>query len=973
MKKSAILFCLAWGIVTMVYAQKKKIYAFDPNFKSPDFIGQQVLLRTYNLTAPVVLPDGKIIVINDNRFDYINEKPASGNVFRLNRDGSYDETFQATLIPQIGLYPVFKALPDGRLIGVLDKGGSGVTLTIVGFNNKGIDTVYTNQFPYYVDNYAIQSDGKIILFNWKMGLFRLLSDGTLDNTFLFQKETGDTYEGESNNRYASLTSDDKIQLGIVQDNTVKIRIYGKDGQLEKIFNLRQNETDFSTVDRQVMQVSFFPDGKIFAKTRTWAFNTNTYVYSYFIFSADGSLEKSNPFPTGETDEYSNIILLADGNIIEPNRKMPYKIITSTNEAKPLIKDSALRPMYGRYILTPLANDQFLLSNYVEGLVWIDGSGNVLQKSNVRLARSKVNGIRALLKNDQILVDIQNGYNADLYRLNKDGRIDSTIAYQSKKPTLPAMYTQGFFDTLQYYGGSSNHAFAYAKNKSVYALNDGSLLLNRETEPNGIFEFFSNTYRIKADGSIDNRFLRDSATTLPLPDNFFLVKQWNFHPNTTNGRFIINNEGQKVNPQNAFQEFVLKDTFISYWLLKDGKILVLERVNDQPILSRLLANGAPDTSFKPILMDIDFSSGLKEIQANNKLLIVTNLQLWRFNNDGLPDSAFKPALRVSFPLTIYEQADQKVLIFGRFGDDGHNEFFLLNKDGSPDNTFAIPKEINPALISSIYPISDAEILMVYKGRIVRLILDCASLQPQINASKTQACVNESVKLSIDPVPGFSYQWQKDDKELTSEGFNIAVNTSVAGSYKVVAKDAACGILTSGAVNLTFSPVPEARIAKITPLVGSNPAAGIFSVILEANAGTDLTYQWQKDNEDIKEATGISYEAKDSGSYTVKVNSGGCSKRSEALFINITPAVVLGTDRQESKNGISVFPNPNNGLFRLGLPTELKEGKVELFDVMGRALPFHQNADEFQATHLNKGTYVLRVSKGLKTMTTKVVIE
>ncbi|RDB07940.1 T9SS type A sorting domain-containing protein [Runella aurantiaca] len=973
MKKTAILFYLVWGIMTMLYAQKKKIYELDLNFKSPDFIGEQVLLRTYNLTAPVVLPDGKIIVFNDNRFDYINEKPASGNVFRLNRDGSYDETFQATLIQQIGLYPVFKVFPDGRLIAVLDKGSSGVMLKIVSFNNKGIDTVYTNQFPYYVDNYAIQSDGKIILFNWKMGLFRLLSDGTPDNTFLFQKEPGDTYEGESNNRYASLASDDKIQVGIVQDNTVKIRIYGKDGQLEKKFNLRQNGADFSTVDRQVMQVSFFPDGKIFAKARTWAYNTNSYVFSYFIFSADGSLEKSNPFPTAETDEYSNIILLADGNIIEPNRKMPYKIITSTNEAKPLIKDSALRPIYGRYILTPLANDQFLLSNYVEGLVWIDGSGNVLQKSNVRLAQSKVNGVRALLKNDQILVDIQNDFNADLYRLNKDGSIDSTIVYPSKKPTLPAIYTQGFFDTLQHYGGSSNIAFAYAKNKDVYPLSDGSFILNRETERNGIFEYFSNTYRIRADGSIDNRFLRDSAATVPLPNNLFLVKQWNLHPNTENGRFIINNEGQRVNPQNIFHQIILINSFVSYWQLPDGKILILQRLNDKPIFSRLLADGTLDTSFKHISTDTDYSSGLKAIQANNKLLIVTNQKLGRFNHDGLPDRTFKPALHVSFPLTIHEQKDQKILVFGRFGDDGHTEFLRLNADGSLDTTFILSKEIDPKLISSIYPVSDQEILLVYKGRIVRLMLDCASLQPQINASKTQACANESVKLSIEPVQGLNYQWHKDNKELTSAGSNVSVSTSVAGSYKVVAKDATCGTLTSEEVKVTFSPLPEARLAKITPLVGTNPAAGVFSVILEANTGTDLSYQWQKDNEDIKEATGISYEAKDSGSYAVKVFNGGCSKRSEALFINITPAVVLGSEQQESKNGISVFPNPNNGLFRLGLPTELTEGKVELFDVMGRALPFHQNADEFQATHLNKGTYILRVSKGLKTMTTKVVIE
>ncbi len=970
MKKSAILFCLAWGIVTMVYAQKKKIYELDPLFKSPDFIGQPVLLRLSN--PPIVLPDGKLIVTTNERFDYINGKSASGNTFRLNHDGTYDETFKAFFMKPIGNIPASKVFSGGR-VAIIPRNSFSPSLQIFIFTNNGIDTLHTVPIPHFVNDAVIQSDGKIILFNWATGLSRLRSDGTPDSTFQFRKATGDRYQTFFFEKYLNLDSNDKIRMVFSQDNTLQIRLYSKEGQSESAFTLRkQDGSVFSTVNTLITQVSFFPDGKIFVKDR----RTNTYS----IFSDAGTWEKSSTFPTGEANEYADNILTADGNFIELNSKMPYKIIAATNEAKPLLKDSTLAPVYGRYDFTPLDNGKFLLSNYATDFIWVDSSGHVLQKSNVRLAQSKVNGIRALLKNDQILVDIQNDFNADLYRLNKDGRIDSTIAYPSKKPTLPSIYTQGFFDTLQRYGGSSNIAFAYAKNKDVYALNDGSFILNRETERNGIFEYFSNTYRIRADGSIDNRFLRDSAVTIPLPNDFFLVTQWTIHPNTNNARFILNNEGQKVSPQNTFQQFVLKQSFIAYWLLNNGKILVLETLDNKHIFSRLLADGTHDLSFSPVtLTNLDQTSGLKAIQNDNKLLIADNYRSFRrYNSNGIPDSTFKsvvppPDRFYGFSPNVYAQTDQKILIFGGFGEDGHVEFLRLNADGSLDTTFILSKEIDPELISSIYPVSDQEILLVYKGRIERLMLHCSSLQPQINASKTQACANESVKLSIEPVQGFSYQWHKDNKELMSAGSNVSVSTSVAGSYKVVAKDANCGTLTSDEVKVSFSPLPEARIAKITPLVGSNPAAGVFSVILEANTGTNLSYQWQKDNEDIKEATGIGYEAKDSGNYAVKVSSEGCSNRSEALFINITPTVVLGIDGQERKNGISVSPNPNKGLFRLDLPLELKGGKVELFDIMGRVLPIHQNADEFQATHLNKGTYVLRVSKGLKTMTTKVVIE
>ncbi|WP_428659585.1 T9SS type A sorting domain-containing protein [Runella sp.] len=959
MKKTAILVYLAWGIVTMVYAQKKKSYVWDSHFKSPDFIGQQVFFSMYYST-PVVLPDGKVIVTTNDRFDYVNGKPASGNTLRLNKDGSYDDTFTTSFL-RIGFNAVFKAFPDGSVLGVLGKGFDN-TLKIARFNHLALDTVYTTEFPYYVDNAAIQSDGKIILFNWMSGLFRLRSDGTPDSTFLFKKETGDTYEGDSYNRYSSIGPDDKIRIGFIQNNTINIRFYSKEGQLESKFILRQPDgSAFSTGNRAIRQISFFPDRKIFVKDRG--------ANAYYIFSADGNLEKSSPFPAavGEANEYSKNILLADGNFIELNTKIPYKIITATNEAQPLVKDSSLQPVYGRYDFTPLANGQFLLSNYATDLIWIDGSGNVLQRSTARLAQSNVNGIRALLKNDQILVDVQNDFNADLYRLHKDGSIDSTVVYESKKIKLPAQYTDGLFDTLRLYGGSSNIAFRYAKNKDVYALNDGSVLLNRETERNSIFEYFSGTYRIKSDGSIDNLFLRDSATTLPLPNNLFLVRQWKHYPTVYVARYIINNVGQKVNPQNAFQQFVLKDSFVSYWLLKDGKIIVLETVDNKHVFSRLLADGTPDASFSPtVLPNLDQSSGLKAVQNDNKILIAINYKkLTRLTTDGLPDLTFQSAIDPPYGNSsiIHLQTDQKILIFGRFGNDGQTKFVRLNTNGTLDSTFTIPKEIDPELISSIFPVSDREILLVYKGRIERLILNCAALEPKAIASKTAACLNESIKLSTDAVEEFQYQWQKDGKDITLDGATPSLTATESGIYKIVAKDTACGTLTSNALTVQFDPLPNATI---TPLMNYSPV----STMLQANTGQNLSYQWQKDAVDIKDAVDVNYEAKTSGYYAVKVSNGGCSKVSEAVYVNIS--LVLGVEKAGRENTVTISPNPNHGLFKLDLPQDLRNGKIELFDSMGRALPLSQHAEEFQTTNLSQGIYLLRVSKGLKTVTTKVVI-
>ncbi|MDF7817403.1 T9SS type A sorting domain-containing protein [Runella sp. MFBS21] len=147
--------------------------------------------------------------------------------------------------------------------------------------------------------------------------------------------------------------------------------------------------------------------------------------------------------------------------------------------------------------------------------------------------------------------------------------------------------------------------------------------------------------------------------------------------------------------------------------------------------------------------------------------------------------------------------------------------------------------------------------------------------------------------------------------------------------------------------------------------------MFKVTLQANKGERFSYQWQKDNQDIEGANQVAYEISNSGNYTVKVTHNGCSNVSKAIYIVISP--ILSTEPSSAENNLSVFPNPNNGTFKMEIPTDFKNGKVALFDMMGHALPLQQHDGYFQINTPAKGSYIINVSNGLKIVTTKILVE
>ncbi|WP_395806165.1 T9SS type A sorting domain-containing protein, partial [Daejeonella sp.] len=137
--------------------------------------------------------------------------------------------------------------------------------------------------------------------------------------------------------------------------------------------------------------------------------------------------------------------------------------------------------------------------------------------------------------------------------------------------------------------------------------------------------------------------------------------------------------------------------------------------------------------------------------------------------------------------------------------------------------------------------------------------------------TTFCQNDKVTLTASS--GSSYLW-------STGATTRSIEVSTAGSYTVRVTNSNGCSATSAATTVTVSPFPAATISAGGPTTITQTG----NVVLSANTGSGLNYQWIRNGVAINAATTSSYTASTAGSYTVKVsNATGCETLSSATVI------------------------------------------------------------------------------------------
>ncbi|MFN0277662.1 MAG: FG-GAP-like repeat-containing protein [Pyrinomonadaceae bacterium] len=267
----------------------------------------------------VLQPDGRILV--GGSFTNYNGVAARG-LMRLNADGSLDTTFNPV---GTGVYggrvTSIVIQPDGKII-VAGQGTLGyndvANAGIFRINPDGsIDNTFVSGFPttsnISIEQVALQSDGKIVIamdFNSTYGgvevssLLRINSDATLDSSF----DVGSDFQGSIYG--LAIQSDGRIVIGgffSVDNNISRIPLarVNVNGTLDMSFT----PPTFSEAYAEF--VSIRPDGKILA---AGTFNQNTGFKATLIrLNADATQDTSlNCF----ADEYAyHVTTQPDGKIL----------------------------------------------------------------------------------------------------------------------------------------------------------------------------------------------------------------------------------------------------------------------------------------------------------------------------------------------------------------------------------------------------------------------------------------------------------------------------------------------------------------------------------------------------------------------------------------------------------------------------------------------------------------------------------
>jgi hypothetical protein len=164
--------------------------------------------------------------------------------------------------------------------------------------------------------------------------------------------------------------------------------------------------------------------------------------------------------------------------------------------------------------------------------------------------------------------------------------------------------------------------------------------------------------------------------------------------------------------------------------------------------------------------------------------------------------------------------------------------------------------------------------------------------------TTFCSGNNVILSTPANTGYAYQWSNG---LTIAGAtNSSYTVTQGGNYQVLVSDATGCTASNGPIAVVVNPSPFANI--VVPGPTSFCQGG--SVMLNANTGSGLSYQWYN-GATLLGVTSSIYTAIQSGSYQVVVsNAIGCSSTSTPTVVTVFPTptpVITGAGNLLSVTG------------------------------------------------------------------------
>lgn len=153
---------------------------------------------------------------------------------------------------------------------------------------------------------------------------------------------------------------------------------------------------------------------------------------------------------------------------------------------------------------------------------------------------------------------------------------------------------------------------------------------------------------------------------------------------------------------------------------------------------------------------------------------------------------------------------------------------------------------------------------------------ADLSGTITPAAAAFCTGSSQLLTT--LGGTSYQWKKDGVDIIG-AIAATYTATTSGNYTVLINNGTCSVLSTNSA-ITVKPMPTGNITPTSATICSGA-----SQLLSANGGS--SYQWSLNGNPISGATGSSYTATSSGTYSIMIFNDGCAgPATNTTTINVT---------------------------------------------------------------------------------------
>jgi uncharacterized delta-60 repeat protein len=844
--------------------------------------------------------DGKILV--GGYFTEYNGLPVSNYIARLNVDGSVDNTFSSIHLENFciqnyggfGLFyepPVIEIQTDGKILVGLQEWGL-FRLNQDGSLDNGFiqgDRGYGND---RIRKILIQSDGKILIGGWWFGntngrICRFNSNGSVDATF-------SDGTGFNNQIYDMiLQPDGKIVIGgsFTYYNGINqncITRLNSNGAVDNNFNIGTG-IDYAGGSTQVNRLALRTNGNIIVEAYAATFNGNYINSNPFCLNSDGTLNSSFNVP-GITSIYNyhiNKILIPTNGKILLSGGITYIDTVPRNGIIRLI-ECTTPPVYQTIDTTFCGSYTTLLGQVItqsvtlqENILNIIGCDSLIITYNLTLAGDDFNGTTPQLTPTNCVPGSSGGvavsFNPIIVSDNYDAPIISEYYSGSGQNHAIEIYNTGG-NSIEIGGfnlvNSSNQEYFLPQNTIVPA--HGTLVIAHPNSglPGNLFTTVVNGTPI---------ILR-IISQLPID-----TSNYDYAIPITNQTII-----RKHTINLSSNEYLYSGNYTpSEWLTVNLNQNTLgSHYNPSPFYSVVWNNGFTGNTLTNLSQG-DYAYSIVH-SASGCVVQQDTISIVAIQNDNIsitPNPAFGNApLNVAFANQTSNLSNYNFTwYFGDGTSQQSNAPFLSHiytQNGYADVTVVADNLTTGCSSSQTFN----DLIFVIGG------VTCTHTATINQTGPLTGCVGDSILLSSNTDPSFTYQWNKNGIPV-SGATNSSFYPTLTGSYTVTIYQNNCPV-TSAGISVTINPLPS--VPTISSSGNITPCSG-GSMTLSAPSGL-TSYLWNTGS------TASSLVVSQSGNYSVTVtNSNGCSQISNPFAVNASfmaaPQVcIVGVDSLTNENRV-----------------------------------------------------------------------